>query len=125
MIKITKEWAIMAHEEEIRNSGGIHGIRDESLLESALAAPDMEFGGVSFFPTREEKAARLGYGIMTNHAFIDGNKRTGCKLMLMYLALNGVRIECSQQDVIDVGLGVSNDRMTYEDLLQWIHDHKI
>lgn len=95
------------------------------LLESALAAPFMEYAGEVFFHTKEEKAARLGYGLMTNHAFIDGNKRIGCKLMLMFLDLNGIDIECTQQEIVDIGLGVGSGKMSCDELLRWIIQHKV
>lgn len=80
MIWIGVEDIILIHSKIIQKSGGIDGIRDRSCLESAVAAPMQSFGGQDFFPSDVEKIARLGYGLATNHAFLDGNKRIGAMM---------------------------------------------
>ena len=92
MIILDKRLVVMLHEQLIRETGGSQGIRDEGLLESALSVPFQEFGGVSAYPTIEHKAARLGYGLAKNHAFIDGNKRIGAHAMLIFLGLNHIEV---------------------------------
>ena len=77
MIRLTKHQVIQMHKELLSYTGGTAGVRDENLLESALAAPFMMFSGTELFPSLEEKAARLCYGLVKNHAMVDGNKRIG------------------------------------------------
>ena len=67
----------MLHSELIRETGGVDGLRDEGLLDSALNAPFQGFGDTDTFPSLQQKGARLGYGLICNHAFVDGNKRIG------------------------------------------------
>lgn len=71
------------------------------------------------------KAARLGFSLIANHAFVDGNKRIGMYAVLTFLEVNGIRMDCSNEDVVSVGLGVAVGRMTYEDVLAWIRDHRV
>ena len=87
---LSKRQIILLHEQLIRETGGIGGLRDEGLLESALAAPFQEFESFSPYPTIQQKAARLGYGLVMDHPFVDGNKRIGDLVMLTLLALNGI-----------------------------------
>ena len=96
MIILSKQQIIFMHTELIRQTGGSDGIRDNALLDSALDAPFQEFSGQELFPTIQLKAARLGYGLIKNHAMIDGNKRIGAHAMLMFLALNGIELEYTQ-----------------------------
>lgn len=77
------------HAQLIRKTGGSGGLRDEGLLESALDTPFQSYNGQDLFPSIQAKAARLGYGIVKNHAMIDGNKRLGTHVMLVFLAING------------------------------------
>ena len=84
MKKLTKEQVILLHHELIKETGGTDGIRDDGLLESALSAPFQSFDGVDSFPSIQQKAARLGFGLIKNHAFVDGNKRIGTHAMLIF-----------------------------------------
>ena len=123
MKKLTKEQIIVIHSELIRETGGSDGLRDEGLLDSALNAPFQGFGDVDSFPSLQQKGARLGYGLICNHAFIDGNKRIGIHAMLVFLALNGVEIECTQAELIDVGLSLASGTMQFEELCAWLNEH--
>ena len=87
MIRLTKQQVILLHKDVIAQSGGSSEIRDEGLLESALNAPCQTFSGMELYPTIVDKAARLGYSLIKNHAFVDGNKRIGAHAMLVFLAL--------------------------------------
>ena len=102
MIILSKQQIIFMHTELIRQTGGSDGIRDNALLDSALAAPFQEFSGQELFPTIQLKAARLGYGLIKNHAMIDGNKRIGAHAMLMFLALNGIELEYTQKELYTI-----------------------
>jgi len=78
------------------------GIRDNGLLDSAIAAPLQSYGGEYIFPTIQQKAVRLGFGLIMNHLFIDGNKRIGAHAMLTTLAMNGIELEYTQKELYEV-----------------------
>lgn len=86
------------------------GIRDEGLLDSALSAPFQSYNGVSAFPSLQQKAARLGYGLVQNHAFDDGSKRIGAHVMLVFLALNDIELEFTQEELVDILWGLLQER---------------
>ena len=94
-------------------------------MESALETAFSSFGGQEFYPTKEEKGARLGYNLISNHAFVDGNKRIGVYVMLTFLEVNGIRLDCTNEDVVRIGLGVADGSMDYEALLAWVREHQI
>ena len=125
MIKLTKEQILLLHTQLIEITGGSDGIRDIGLLESALESPFQAYGGVELYPSIQAKAARLCYGLVKNHAMIDGNKRIGCHAMLVFLALNGYEIEYTQKELSDLILDVAADRKQYEDILQWLLAHQM
>ena len=125
MIILDKRHVIMLHEELIRETGGSQGIRDEGLLDSALAAPFGEYGGVPAYPTVEHKAARLGYGLTKNHAFLDGNKRIGAHAMLVFLSLNHVELQYAQDELARLFLKVADGTVDEVGLYRWIIVHEI
>jgi len=125
MIKISKEKVMLLHKLIARETGGSVGIREEGLLESALEAAFFSFGGQEFYPTKEEKGARLGYNLISNHAFVDGNKRIGMFVMLTFLEVNGIRMDCTNEDVAAVGWAVASGSMGYEALLDWVRKHRM
>ena len=83
------------HESVLQRSGGATGIRDIRSLESAIAQPQMTFGGIELYPTIEEKAAALCFSLVMNHPFIDGNKRIGHAAMETFLVLNDKELDAS------------------------------
>lgn len=93
MKRLTKEQVMLLHKELVKESGGSAEIRDEGLLDSALNAPFQTFDDAELYPTIIEKAARLGYSLIKNHAFVDGNKRIGTHTMLVFLSLNHIESE--------------------------------
>ena len=125
MIKFSKEKVLLLHQLIAQETGGSVGVRDEGLLESALETAFSGFGGQEFYPTKEEKGARLGYNLISNHAFVDGNKRIGVYVMLTFLEVNGIRLDCTNEDVVKIGLGVADGSMDYEALLDWVREHRI
>ena len=125
MIKFSKAKVLLLHKLIAEETGGSIGVRDEALLESALENAFAGFGGQEFYPTKEEKGARLGYTLISNHAFVDGNKRIGMYVMLTFLEVNGIRLECTNEEVTEVGLSVAAGTMGYETLLAWIRAHRI
>lgn len=125
MIKFSKEKVLLLHKLIAQETGGGIGVRDEGLLESALEAAFSGFGDKEFYPTKEEKGARLGYNLISNHAFVDGNKRIGMYVMLTFLEVNGIHMDCTNDDVAETGLAVASGKMDYDALLQWVRDHRI
>ena len=124
MIKFSKEKVLLLHQIMAEATGGSVGVRDEGLLDSALEGAFAGFGDQEVYPTKEEKGARLGYTLISNHAFVDGNKRIGVYIMLSFLEMNGIRLQCTDDELVDIGLSVAAGRMGYEELLQWVLDHK-
>ena len=125
MIKFSKDKVLLLHRLIAEETGGSIGVRDEGLLEAALERAFSGFGGQEFYPTKEEKGARLGYELISNHAFVDGNKRIGMYVMLTFLEVNGIRLDCTNDEVAEVGLSVAAGKMKYEALLDWVRDHRI
>ena len=124
MIKFSKDKILLLHKILAEATGGSAGVRDEALLDSALESAYAGFGDKEFYPTKEEKGARLGYALISNHAFVDGNKRIGIYVMLSFLEMNGAPIECSDEELVQVGLSVADGNMGYDEVLQWVLDHK-
>ena len=124
MKTLSKNQVTALHSALIREFGGIDGIRDEGLLESALAAPFQTFGGEPVYPSLQAKAAQLGFGLIRNHPFVDGNKRIGAHTMLVFLAVNGIELRYEPQDLIDIVLSVAAGQIDRQGLLQWILDHE-
>ncbi len=123
MIRFSKEKVLLLHKLMAQATGGSVGVRDEALLESALESAFAGFGDREFYPTKEEKGARLGYALISNHAFVDGNKRIGVYVMLSFLELNGIRIRCSDEEIVSIGLSVADGSMGYDELLAWVRSH--
>ena len=125
MIRFSREKVKLLHQLMAEATGGSVGVRDEGLLDSAIEGAFATFDGVELYPSKEEKAAKLGYSLISNHAFVDGNKRIGVYVMLSFLELNGIHIESTDEDVVSLGLGVADGSMEQKDILDWIHKHKI
>lgn len=124
MIRLTKHQILQMHADLIDLAHESSGIRDNGLFELAIAAPFMEFAGTAVYPTLEEKAAALGCHLIKNHAMIDGNKRIGAHAMLVFLALNDIRLSYTQKELIDIIMGVAAGKESQDDLLQWIRSHQ-
>lgn len=124
MIKFSQEKVMLLHKLITDETGGDHNIRDKALLDSALESAFATFDGHELYPTKEEKGARLGYALISNHAFVDGNKRIGMYVLLTFLETNGIKIRPTNEDVARVGLAVAAGEMKYQDLLQWIIDNE-
>ena len=124
MIRLTKQQVLLLHEQLIRETGGSSGIREESLLEAALEAPFQTYDDQDLFPSIQAKAARLGYGLIKNHAMVDGNKRLGVHVMLVFLALNGIELRYSQKELYEEILDVASGKSGYESLLKWVLLHQ-
>lgn len=125
MIVLSKEQVITLHEQLIAETGGISGLRDEGILESALYAPFQTFGNVEPYPSLQQKAARLGFGLIMDHPFIDGNKRTGTHTMLVFLALNNIELEYTQQELSETIMQIATGNYSFEYLFKWIINHQV
>jgi death-on-curing protein len=117
MIILDKKQVAGLHEKLLGRTGGLHGIRDENLLESALSNPFQTFDGAELYPSTVAKIARTAYGLIRNHPFIDGNKRTGTYVMLVLLELNHIEADFSDGDLVRIGLGLANGSMDGTGLL--------
>lgn len=124
MIRLTKKQILILHSQLIKAYGGSDGIRDEKLLESALESPFQSFGEKEPYPSIQAKAARLCYGLVKNHAMIDGNKRIGAHAMLVFMEMNGYDLEYSQKELINLILGVAAGQTDYEEILHWLLEHQ-
>lgn len=123
MKRLSKEQVIKIHSMLIRQTGGRDGIRDEGLLDSALNAPFQTFDGEYIYRTIKVKAAKLGYFLVKNHPFIDGNKRIGILVMITFLEINGLEVTCTDEELITLGLGLADGSIDDVDLLNWIINH--
>lgn len=111
------------HRWALQGFGGLEGVRDQGLLESALAAPLMTFGGVELHATLFEKAAALAYSLIMNHAFVDGNKRVGFWATDTFLRLNGQCVSCGAEEGEAICLAVAAGNRTKEQLYEWLTAH--
>ena len=124
MIRFSREKVLLLHRLLTEETGGSADVRDLDLLDSALASAFQTFDGVELYPTKEEKAARIGYSLISNHAFVDGNKRIGMYILLTFLETNGIRLRPSVDEVARVGFAVARGEMDYEGLLAWIRENR-
>lgn len=124
MIKIDMNNALTLQKLVIELTGGTAGVRDNALLDSALNSAFQTFEGKELYPTLAEKGARLGFNLVQNHAFIDGNKRIGLLVMLTFLEINGIELKFTDDELVKIGLSLASGQMTYENLFDWIKTHK-
>ena len=124
MIKLSVEKIMELHAKMTTATGGEPNIRDRGLLASAVELPFATFGGEELYPSIKQKGARLGYSLIANHAFMDGNKRLGIYATLVFLAVNGINIVATNDEVANIALDLASGRAHYDDLLAWIDDHE-
>lgn len=120
MIKFSQEKVLLLHQLVTEETGGDPNVRDLRLLDSALESAFQTFDGVELYPTKEEKGAKLAFSLISNHAFVDGNKRIGMYVLLTFLETNGIKIHPTPEDVARIGLAVASGEMDYDALLTWI-----
>lgn len=124
MIKIDFNNTLKLHKLLTDFTGGSNEIRDYSLLDSALNTSFQTFEGKELYPSLEEKGARLGFNLVQNHAFVDGNKRIGLLVMLTFLEINGINLKFTDDELVKIGLSLASGQMTYENLFDWIKTHE-
>ena len=120
---LSREQLLLLHSQLINRYGGTHGVRDEGLLDSALNAPFQGFADYEFYPTVTDKAVRLGYGLIENHPFHDGNKRIGALAMLTLLDLNNIQLEATNLELEQIILDVAAGTIDYKAFHAWVLAH--
>jgi death-on-curing protein len=115
--------AINFHQDLTREYKNLEGIRDIKLLESAVSNPFQSMFGEDLYKAIEDKAARLAFGIINNHPFIDGNKRTGLHCMLVFLFLNEYIIEYTQEEIEELAVGIAEKHISLAEIAEWIKAH--
>ena len=124
MIFFEYEQVVKLHSSLIEQTGGIDGVSDKKILDSALKVPFQTFEGNNLYPDILDKASQLCYSLIANHPFVDGNKRIGVHLTLLFLKLNTIELDYSQQELIDFGFRVASGKMSKNDIKEWIIEHK-
>ena len=117
---ISEELVIAVHARQITEHGGSAGIRDKSLLQSALARPQQLYAYGDPSPDLAALAASLAYGIAKNHPFVDGNKRTAAVLCELFIMVNGMSLEASDQEMLSVFLALAGGSLNEDELADWL-----
>lgn len=120
MLYLTLEQILDIHDQIIAQTTGSPGITNPGLLESAIAQPQMTFAGQELYTTLPEKAVALGFSLIKNHPFMDGNKRTGHAAMEVFLILNGFEINANVEEQEQVILQVASGEITREEFIHWL-----
>ncbi|EPV36904.1 type II toxin-antitoxin system death-on-curing family toxin [Streptococcus sp. R4] len=120
---LTVEQVIELHSRLIQATGGLDGVRDAGLVESSLSSAFSSYFGIEKYPSIEEKAARLCYSLVNNHAFLEGNKRIGVYVMIIFLELNGIVLNQTDEEIVKLGLGVAASELDYNAILEYIRNH--
>ncbi len=120
---LTVEQVIELHSRLIQATGGLDGVRDAGLVESSLSSAFSSYFGIEKYPSIEEKATRLCYSLVNNHAFLDGNKRIGVYVMIIFLELNGIVLNQTDEEIVKLGLGVAASELDYNAILEYIRNH--
>ncbi|MDR2953000.1 MAG: type II toxin-antitoxin system death-on-curing family toxin [Treponema sp.] len=123
MKKLDIETVITMHSELIAQSGGLDGIRDKNMLDASINSPYHTFEGHHLYPTIQAMAAHLAFSLIKNHPFLDGNKRIGILSMLVFLDINGLPVDCTDDELVTLGMGLADSSITETELIEWIISH--
>jgi len=123
MIRLSGETVIAMHSELIAQSGGLDGIRDNNIFDASINSPFHTFDEQYLYPTIQAMAAHLAFSLIKNHPFLDGNKRIGILSMLVFLDINGLPIDCTNDELSALGLGLADSTITEAELIEWIISH--
>ena len=124
MNTITIHQLLIYHRKIIEATGGSDGVRDQSLLESALGKAEITFDGQELYAGLTRKISVVTYSLIKNHGFVDGNKRIGVAVMLLLLRINGIQIRFSQEELVQLGLGTAEGKFNEQDIEDWIVRHR-
>lgn len=125
MIFFEFEQVTRIHSSLIAKTGGLDGIRDKNLLDSALKVPFQTFDGKDLYPDILDKATQLCFSLINNHPFSDGNKRIGIHLTLLFLKINNVQLNYVQKELIDLGFGIASSKLQKNDIRKWFENHVV
>jgi death-on-curing protein len=120
MKRVTTEQVIEMHSALIAETGGLDGVRDLNLLDGSVNSPYHTFGGQNLYPTIQAMATHLAFSLIKNHPFLDGNKRIGVLTMLVFLDVNGIPVHCSNEELIELGLGLVEGGVDESFVIDWI-----
>jgi death on curing protein len=120
---ISEKTILKLHDLSILKYGGAAGIRDQGLMESAIARPYQTFGGEDLYPTFIEKAAAIVESIIINHPFVDGNKRTGFLAMLAVLEAGKIRITSLNDELYNFTIKISTGEIKFEEIVIWLKNN--
>ena len=123
MKRLSQEVIISMHSELIAQSGGLDGVRDTNMLDASINSPFHTFDGQYLYPTLQAMAAHLAFSLIKNHPFLDGNKRIGILSMLVFLDINDLPVNCTDNDLITLGLGLADSSIAESELIDWIISH--
>lgn len=123
MIELHPNQIIFLYKQIMEESGGTFGLRDRGLLESAVYRPQASFGGHDLYPDLFSKAAALGFSLIKNHPFVDGNKRVGFESMRLLLRLNSYDIHASTQHKVDFVLGIAKGEINEGQVTKWLKEN--
>jgi death-on-curing protein len=121
--RISTGQIVEIHNRLLRQTGGAEGVRDMNLLDSAVMSPFQTFGGIDLYPDLFTKASQMGYQLINNHPFFDGNKRTGIHIMSLFLLINGETIDAEDGEKIALGLGIARGDLKPDDIYRWLKTH--
>ena len=120
---LSLENIILFHEKIISKTGGSAGVRDKGLVESALNRAFATYDGIDLYLSTIEKISVISHSLISNHGFIDGNKRIGVAVMVILLKMNGIKVRYIQQELIDSGLRIAEGKMNEKEIGDWIEKH--
>jgi death on curing protein len=125
MKNINLEQLIQFHGKIVKATGGSEGIRDRGMLESALRKAEATFDGKELYEGTTRKITVIGYALIKNHGFVDGNKRIGVSMILLLLRLNQIQIKYDQDELVELGLKTAEGQYKEEHIEQWIEEHRV
>ena len=125
MKRLTLEQVLAFHEKMIKSTGGSAGLRNKSLLDSAISNAYATFEGNDLYQSVEEKCANICYNVVKSHPFIDGNKRMGVYIMLILLEYSGIKLLFKQSELVEFGLGIAEGKLNQSEIVDWIQKHRV
>ena len=120
---LTLEQILVIHEDQIERYGGTPGLRQLSLLESALFRPQSTFDGKDLYESLFDKAAALIYSLIQNHPFVDGNKRTGIVAGFVFLEMNGSVVEVAKEEIVDAAVAIATQKWNVAKVTNWLRNN--